>query len=241
MYKLLILTSLFLFTEAQYVTSSYFTDSSCTSMMGTQTVGLNSCVNIGSSSTNYTVCNSSLVFGYIYTSVNCTDGNQVATITKTPNSCDSLGPYYEKFTCSSTPPSPPPPPPAPSPPSTGTYNFKIYFGSPTCSGTPSINKDFTLNSCIDYSLGGFSASYKFSVCNSSRAVGTTYMNNVCSGAPMSTFNSPVGICNNNNGDGEFFNCVSSSPSPQSKISSSNIYHLDKLFFAVIVIFSFILI
>jgi len=67
------------------------------------------------------------------------------------------------------------------------------------------------------------------------------MNNACSGSPTSTFTSPVGVCNNNNGDGEFFTC-GTSPTPSRKISaSSNIYPINILFFMVMSVFSFILI
>lgn len=237
MHKLLLLATLFLFSDAQYVTQSYYSDSNCATLMASETATINNCVNSNTSSMKYVVCNSSLVFGYIYTGNNCNPGSQLATITQTPNTCISLGPYYEKYTCASSPPSPPSPPP---PPSTGPNNVKVYIGSPTCSGVPSITKDFTVNNCIDYSQGGFSVSYKFTACNSTIAIGSTYMNNICSGSPSSTFNAPVGVCYNNNGDGEFYTCGATSSKTISSLAN-NLYHMNIFIFFVITLSSMIFI
>ena len=52
------------------------------------------------------------------------------------------------------------------------------------------------------------------------------MNNFCNGIAATNINAPVGVCFNNNGDGEFFTC-GTSPTPSRKISaSSNIYPVN---------------
>lgn len=247
MNKLLLLTTLFFLADAQTVTMGFYSDAACSNAIQTLSSPLLVCIDTSSGGTNssmkYTLCNSTAVFGYMYNSADCNSATQIGTVTKTPNSCTSLGQGqpYEKYTCSSTPPSPPSPAPSPSP-SFNSGNVKVYFGSPTCSGTPSINKDFTVNGCLDTSGGGFSTSFKFTLCNSTRILGYSYMNNFCNGIAATSINAPVGVCFNNNGDGEFYTCSSSSP-PSSPIKSSanSIYHMNILVFFIITIFAMILI
>jgi hypothetical protein len=100
------------------VSMSFYNSANCATPLSTQTSSLNNCIDTSSggssSSMKFTVCNSTLVYADLYSTSNCASGSTMGSLTKTPNSCDSIGPMYEKYSCSSSPsPGPSPGPVSP--------------------------------------------------------------------------------------------------------------------------------
>ena len=108
------------------VSMSFYNSAGCVTPLSTQSSSLNNCVDTSSggssSSMKFTVCNSTLVYADLYSTSNCASGSGIGSLTKTPNSCDALGPMYEKYSCSSSPS--PGPAPAPAPPASNSTTVK---------------------------------------------------------------------------------------------------------------------
>ena len=110
------------------------------------------------------------------------------------------------------------------------------YGNANCTGSPQMSLTYTLDVCKDVSQGGFAASMKPTVCNSTWASVSSYTGTgTCSGSPSSVQTGVPGSCIND-GSGSYVKvtCDSGSPSsPTIKSDSSTIsYAVGTLIFLI---------
>jgi len=94
------------------------------------------------------------------------------------------------------------------------------YSTSTCTGAPQMTMTYTLNVCKDVSQGGFSASMKPTVCNSTWAAVNSYTGTAtCSGSASSVQTGVPGTCIND-GSGSYVKITCDSGSPPTPIKSS---------------------
>lgn len=94
------------------------------------------------------------------------------------------------------------------------------YGNANCTGAPQMTMTYTLNVCKDVSQGGFSASMKPTVCNTTWASVSSYTGtSTCSGSPSTVQTGVPGTCIND-GSGSYVKITCDSGSPSQPIKSS---------------------
>jgi len=103
--------------------------------------------------------------------------------------------------------------------STSAITADIYANA-NCTGAPQMTMTYTLNVCKDVSQGGFTASMKPTVCNSTWAAVSSYTGTAtCSGSASSVQTGVPGTCIDD-GSGSYVKVTCDNASPNTPIKSS---------------------
>lgn len=199
------------FCLSQSITVKQYGDTSCSTLVATMPITLDTCIDTSSGSSQssmvYKVCNQTNVIIQGYTNNNC-GGTSIFSLYSSPGICQN----QMIIICDGpTPPGPVPgPAPSPSQNSNGWIVTIKSFNENNCQ-TLIDTMTATVGTCKVFPTGQSSGMFLF--CNSSIVSGNMYANNNCGGNPITYLSSPTDQCFNR----EIVTCIA-----PPKNSSSNL-------------------